>query len=81
MQWLGVGQDAMPVLFFARSSHDRNQRDVMFRAIGDPTRREILSLLRGVWRAAGEIAGDFRTSGRRSRSTFVRTSLRRLIYR
>ena len=34
----------------------------MFRAIADPTRREILSLLRGGRRTVGEIAGNFRTS-------------------
>jgi DNA-binding transcriptional ArsR family regulator len=40
----------------------RKQRDVVFRAIADPTRREILSLLRGGRRTVGEIAGNFRTS-------------------
>ncbi len=34
----------------------------MFRAIADPTRREILSLLRGHRRTVGEIAKNFRTS-------------------
>ncbi|HUI97836.1 MAG TPA: metalloregulator ArsR/SmtB family transcription factor [Xanthobacteraceae bacterium] len=34
----------------------------MFRAIADPTRREILSLLRGRRRTVGEIAGHFRAS-------------------
>jgi DNA-binding transcriptional ArsR family regulator len=34
----------------------------VFRAIADPTRREILSLLRGRQRTVGEIAGNFRVS-------------------
>jgi DNA-binding transcriptional ArsR family regulator len=33
-----------------------------FRAIADPTRREILGLLRGGPRTVGEIASNFRTS-------------------
>jgi DNA-binding transcriptional ArsR family regulator len=38
------------------------RRDAVFRAIADPTRREILSLLRGRQRTVGEIAGNFRMS-------------------
>src|ERR1700693_1967290 len=38
------------------------RRDAVFRAIADPTRREILSLLRGGPHTVGEIAGNFRTS-------------------
>jgi DNA-binding transcriptional ArsR family regulator len=38
------------------------QRDAVFRAISDPTRREILGLLRGRQRTVGELAGNFRTS-------------------
>jgi DNA-binding transcriptional ArsR family regulator len=34
----------------------------VFRAIADPTRRQILALLRGGRRSVGEIAGNFRTS-------------------
>jgi DNA-binding transcriptional ArsR family regulator len=34
----------------------------VFRAIADPTRREILALLRGRRRSVGEIAAKFRTS-------------------
>jgi DNA-binding transcriptional ArsR family regulator len=34
----------------------------VFRAIADPTRREILGLLRGRRRTVGEIAGHFRAS-------------------
>ena len=37
-------------------------RDVVFRAIADPTRREILALLRGGQRSVGEIASRFPTS-------------------
>src|SRR5258707_10636698 len=40
----------------------RKQRDAVFRAISDPTRREILGLLRGGRRTVGEIAGNFRIS-------------------
>ena len=41
----------------------RHQRDnAVFRAIADPTRREILSLLRGRRHTVGEIAANFRTS-------------------
>ncbi len=38
------------------------QRDVVFRAIADPTRRRILNLLRGGHQTVGEIASNFRTS-------------------
>jgi DNA-binding transcriptional ArsR family regulator len=37
-------------------------RDVVFRAIADPTRREILGLLRGGRQTVGKIAGNFRMS-------------------
>ena len=38
------------------------QGEAIFRAIADPTRREILSLLRGGPLAVGELAVNFRTS-------------------
>ena len=38
------------------------QRDVVFRAIADPTRREILRLLRGGQQTVGQIASNFPTS-------------------
>jgi DNA-binding transcriptional ArsR family regulator len=38
------------------------QSQAIFRAIADPTRREILNLLRHGPHAVGEIAGNFRTS-------------------
>src|SRR6202045_1495846 len=38
------------------------QRDAVFRAIADPTRRKILALLRGRRQTVGEIAGNFSTS-------------------
>jgi DNA-binding transcriptional ArsR family regulator len=38
------------------------QRDRVFKAISDPTRREILRLLSGGRQTVGEIAGNFRTS-------------------
>ena len=41
-------------------SKSRNQ--AIFRAIADPTRRQILNLLREGPHAVGEIAGNFRTS-------------------
>lgn len=40
----------------------RSQNNAAFRAIADPTRREILNLLRGGARTVGEIAVNFRTS-------------------
>lgn len=40
----------------------RKHREAVFRAIADPTRRKILSLLRGRRRTVGEIAENFRTS-------------------
>ena len=38
------------------------RREAVFRAIADPTRREILGLLRGGRCTVGEIAANFRTS-------------------
>jgi DNA-binding transcriptional ArsR family regulator len=40
----------------------RTQRNVVFRAIADPTRREILRLLRGGQQTVGQIASNFSTS-------------------
>src|SRR6185437_6463813 len=40
----------------------RKQNDAVFRAIADPTRREILGLLRGGRRTVNDIAQNFRTS-------------------
>ena len=40
----------------------RRRTEAVFRAIADPTRREILRLLRGGRCTVGEIAGNFRTS-------------------
>jgi DNA-binding transcriptional ArsR family regulator len=40
----------------------RNASEAVFRAIADPTRREILGLLRGRSHTVGEIAGNFRAS-------------------
>ncbi len=40
-------------------SNNARQRDVVFRAIADPTRREILGILRGGQKTVGEIAGNF----------------------
>src|SRR5262252_2899847 len=40
----------------------RKQSDAVFRAIADPTRREILRLLRGGRHTVGELAGNFRSS-------------------
>jgi DNA-binding transcriptional ArsR family regulator len=44
------------------ASQRRKQRDVVFRAIADPTRRDILALLRGGRHSVGELASNFRTS-------------------
>jgi DNA-binding transcriptional ArsR family regulator len=38
------------------------QREAVFRAIADPTRRKILGMLRGRSHSVGEIAANFRTS-------------------
>ena len=40
----------------------RKQRDMIFKAIADPTRREILGLLTGGRHTVGDIARNFRTS-------------------
>jgi DNA-binding transcriptional ArsR family regulator len=40
----------------------KTQRNVVFRAIADPTRREILRLLRGGQQTVGQIAANFPTS-------------------
>jgi DNA-binding transcriptional ArsR family regulator len=40
----------------------RKQPEVVFRAIADPTRRDILALLRGRTHTVGEIAQNFRAS-------------------
>lgn len=40
----------------------RKQHEAVFRAVAAPTRREILSLLRGGQRTVGDIAANFRTS-------------------
>lgn len=40
----------------------RRQSDAVFKAIADPTRREILALLRRGGLAVGDIASNFRTS-------------------
>jgi DNA-binding transcriptional ArsR family regulator len=40
----------------------RKQQVAVFRAIADPTRREILGLLRGGRQTVGAIAGNFRMS-------------------
>src|ERR1700681_3620398 len=40
----------------------RRRQEAVFRAIADPTRREILGLLRGGRRTVGAIARNFRTS-------------------
>jgi DNA-binding transcriptional ArsR family regulator len=40
----------------------RKQRDIVFRALADPTRREILGILRGGQQSVGGIARNFRMS-------------------
>ena len=52
--WLHIG-NPMVTLY-------RKQRTAVFRAIADPTRREILGMLRGRRYSVGEIAANFRTS-------------------
>ena len=43
-------------------TNSRRQRDAVFRAISDPTRREILGILRSGQQTVGGIAGNFRMS-------------------
>jgi DNA-binding transcriptional ArsR family regulator len=43
-------------------SDSGRQRDAVFRAVSDPTRREILGILRGGQRTVGGIAANFRMS-------------------
>jgi len=43
-------------------SLNSRQRDSVFRAVADPTRREILGILRGGRHTVGEIAENFRMS-------------------
>jgi DNA-binding transcriptional ArsR family regulator len=50
------------VRFRRRTRTHRKQRDGVFRAIDDPTRREILGILRVGQRTVGEIAENFRMS-------------------
>jgi DNA-binding transcriptional ArsR family regulator len=45
-----------------RTRAHRKQGDAVFRAIADPTRREILSILRGGHQTVGEVARKFRMS-------------------
>jgi DNA-binding transcriptional ArsR family regulator len=40
----------------------RKQSEAVFKAIADPTRREILRLLRGGGRTVGDVASNFRSS-------------------
>jgi DNA-binding transcriptional ArsR family regulator len=44
------------------ATHKSRQREAVFRAISDPTRREILGILRRGRRTVGEIASNFRMS-------------------
>jgi DNA-binding transcriptional ArsR family regulator len=46
----------------ARNRGIHRRGDAVFRAIADPTRREILGLLRGGQQTVGELAGNFRIS-------------------
>ena len=41
---------------------DHERHEAVFRAIADPTRREILGMLRGRACSVGELAANFRTS-------------------
>ena len=55
-----MGNAMMPARSMDRGH--RKQRDAVFRALADPTRREILGILRGGKQTVGEIAGNFRMS-------------------
>jgi DNA-binding transcriptional ArsR family regulator len=43
-------------------TNQRKNRDIVFRAVSDPTRREILNILRGGQQTVGGIARNFRMS-------------------
>jgi DNA-binding transcriptional ArsR family regulator len=43
-------------------THTQKRREAVFRAIADPTRRNILALLRRRRYSVGELAGNFRAS-------------------
>jgi DNA-binding transcriptional ArsR family regulator len=43
-------------------TNKRKNRDIVFRAVSDPTRREILNILRGGQQTVGGIARNFRMS-------------------
>jgi DNA-binding transcriptional ArsR family regulator len=43
-------------------THKTRRHEAVFRAISDPTRREILGILRGGRKTVGEIASNFRMS-------------------
>jgi DNA-binding transcriptional ArsR family regulator len=43
-------------------TNQNTQRNQVFRAIADPTRREILNLLRNQSHSVGDLAANFRTS-------------------
>ena len=63
---VGKFLDTRKPLGYVNGNHmvslQRKHRDAIFRAIADPTRREILGLLRGRQQTVGEIAGNFRMS-------------------
>ncbi len=46
----------------SRTGRRQGPSDRVFRAIADPTRRQILGLLRGGQQTVGQIAGNFRMS-------------------
>jgi DNA-binding transcriptional ArsR family regulator len=61
-QGLTVGNLLVTIIGNQMVSVRRQQRDVIFRALADPTRREILGLLRKRRRTVGEIAQNFSMS-------------------
>ncbi len=61
-QRLTYGNHLVTIISNQMVTIQRKQHDVVFRAMADPTRRQILKLLRGRRRSVGEIAGHFRTS-------------------
>jgi DNA-binding transcriptional ArsR family regulator len=56
-----ISRNTTPARGISPASH-RRQRDATFRAIADPTRREILGILRGGQQTVGSIAANFRMS-------------------
>jgi len=59
---LTIGNHLVTFIGNRMVTHKTRQNEAVFRAISDPTRREILGILRGGRHTVGEIASNFRMS-------------------